>query len=104
MCGWQWFSNEQPSEEIKSYVQQQIAKVEGKVDIVLSHTCPLKYEPTEAFISGFDHSVDKSTEQWRDTIEQSLDYKKWYCGHYHTSKQIDRMQFMYRDIDVLLAK
>ncbi len=100
--GWQWFSNEQPSEEIKSYVEEQIAKVGRKVDIVLSHTCPLKYEPTEVFISGIDQSkVDKSTEQWLDTIEQSLDYKKWYCGHYHTSKKIDRMQFMYMDTDML---
>jgi len=27
--------------------------------------------------------VDKSTEIWLDEIEEQLDYKKWYCGHYH---------------------
>ena len=42
--------------------------------------------------------VDKSTEEWLDTIEQRLDYKRWYCGHYHTEKTIDRMTFMFESI------
>jgi 3-oxoacid CoA-transferase subunit A len=69
------------------------------VSVVLSHTCPLKYEPTEVFLSGIDQStVDKSTEKWLGTIERCLQYDEWYCGHYHTSKQVDKLQFMYKDI------
>lgn len=22
------------------------------------------------------------------------EYKKWYCGHYHTGKKIDKMEFI----------
>ncbi|MBR4656259.1 MAG: hypothetical protein IKO68_06755 [Oscillospiraceae bacterium] len=29
------------------------------------------------------------------------DYRKLYCGHYHTRKCIDRMQFMFEDFHVL---
>ena len=48
-----------------------------------SHTCPRKYEPVEHFMPGIDQSkVDKSTENWLDTIEDRLDYKEWYCGHW----------------------
>jgi len=36
----------------------------------------------------------------RGRIER-IDYRKWYCGHYHTAKKIDKIQFMYEDIDVL---
>ena len=73
-----------------------------KVDIVLTHTTPLKYEPVEVFLSMIDQSsVDKSTEQWLDKIENRLDYHKWYCGHYHTSKQIDKLQIMFEDYDTL---
>lgn len=100
--GYQWFEDEQPSDEIKKYVEKQLLLRNNRIDIVLSHTCPLKYEPTEVFFSGIDQSkVDKSTEIWLDKIEASLDYKKWYCGHYHTSKKTDRLQFMYEDFDIL---
>ena len=100
--GWNWFSNEQPDDEIKAYVEEKLAETGNRIDVVLSHTCPLKYEPTEVFIGGVDQSkVDKSTEKWLDTIEERIEYKKWYCGHYHTSKRIDRMQFMFEDIDEL---
>ena len=100
--GWNWFANEQPDDEIKAYVEKKLAENGNKIDVVLSHTCPLKYEPTEVFIGGVDQSkVDKSTEKWLDTIEERIEYKKWYCGHYHTSKKIDKMQFMFEDIDEL---
>lgn len=94
-----WFESEQPSDEIKQYVEDQIAKAGKKVDIVLSHTCPLKYEPIEAFLPMIDQStVDKSTEEWLDKIENELDYQKWYCGHYHIEKKIDKLTFMYGNI------
>lgn len=102
---WAWFPNEQPSAEIKVYVEQQLAKHENQIDIVLSHTCPLKYEPTEVFLSGIDQSsVDKSTEEWLNGIEARINYRRWYCGHYHTTKKIDKMQFMFEDIDMLPRK
>ena len=60
------------------------------VEVVLSYTCPLKYEPVEVFLSVVDQStIDKSTEIWLGAIESRLDYKEWYCGHYHTAKKID---------------
>ena len=100
--GWSWFEDEQPSPEIKRDVEKKLKSIGRKIDIVLSHTCPFKYEPVEVFISGIDQTtVDSSTEEWLDTIEESIEYQKWYCGHFHTAKKTHRMQFMYEDIDVL---
>lgn len=97
-----WFDNEQPSDEIKKTIEDKLDTMGWKVDIVLTHTTPLKYEPVEVFLSMIDQSsVDKSTEQWLDKIENRLDYHKWYCGHYHTSKQIDKLQIMFEDYDTL---
>ncbi len=99
--GYGWWPDEQPSETIKEYVVQQLDKLDWKVDVVLSHTTPFKYEPVEVFIQGIDQSkVDKSTEIWLDGIEERLDYGKWYCGHYHTEKKIDRLEIMYNNFDV----
>ena len=94
------WEDEQPSDEIKKYVEEQLEREAWDVDVVLSHTTPLKYEPVEVFMSGVDQSkVDKSTENWLDKIEDRLSYKKWYCGHYHTEKKIDNLEIMFENFD-----
>jgi calcineurin-like phosphoesterase family protein len=100
--GWSWFADEQPSEEVKAHVEAKLERIGWEIDIVLSHTCPQKYLPTEVFIPGLDQStVDGSTELWLNSIEGRLDYRHWYCGHFHTSKRIDKLQFMFKDFDAL---
>ena len=95
--GYNWYESEQPSEETKEEVRNVLK--DNKIDIILSHTCPYKYIPSEMFISGVNQeNVDNSTEYFLDEIEEKTDYKYWYCGHYHTNKEIDKMRFMYGDI------
>lgn len=94
-----WFSDEQPDDKTKARVEAKLASLNHNVDVILSHTCPLKYIPTEMFLSGIDQStVDTSTEEWLDHIEDNTHYHKWYCGHYHTDKVIDKMRFLFEDI------
>lgn len=93
-----WFPDEQPSDEIKARVKNKLDSVNWNVDIVLSHTCPFKYTPTETFLPFIDQStVDTSTEHWLDDIEDKLQYKKWYCGHWHIDKSIDKLRFVMDD-------
>lgn len=100
--GWNWFENEQPSEEIKKYAEQRLDEANWNVDIVLSHTVPVKYEPVEVFLKGLDQStVDKSTEIWLDDIESRLEYEHWYAGHYHTEKDIDKLTIMFNNYRAL---
>lgn len=98
--GYHWWPDEQPTPTIKAYVEEQIRN--RKVDVVFSHTCPFKFIPTECFLPGIDQSkVDNSTEQWLDTIEDTLDYEAWYMGHWHIDKRIDRMHFLFHGVEVL---
>ena len=79
-----WFADEQPSDEIKERVTRKLEDLEWQVDVVLSHTCPERYIPVEAFLSGIDQStVDNSTEEWLGNIEEKLNYTAWLCGHWH---------------------
>lgn len=99
---WGWWEDEQPSDAIKKYVEERLASCGNTMDYVLSHTCPLKYIPQEAFIKGINASgVDNSTERWLDSIEDRLTYEKWYCGHFHIEKSIDRMRFLYTGVRFL---
>lgn len=93
-----WWPDEQPSAEIKAYVKRQLRN--KPVDVILSHTCPFKYKPVEAFLPGVDQStVDTSTEKWLDEIEESTDYLAWYCGHWHINKRIDKMHFLFHNFE-----
>ena len=98
--GYNWYESEQPSEETKKKIKNVLKNLDNKVDIILSHTCPYKYLPREMFLDGIDQStVDNSTEYFLDEIEESTEYKLWYCGHYHTDKKIDKMIFMFHKIE-----
>ena len=101
LYGSKWFKDEQLTEKEQEKI---LKKVKGKhFDIVLTHTCPLKYEPKEVFMTGLDQlKVDKSMEKFLDKIEESIDYDKWYCGHYHTEKKIDKLEFMFGRIKLFL--
>ena len=95
-----WFADEQPSDKIKAYVENQLDGHNWQVDVVLSHTVPLKYEPTEVFLKGIDQrQVDKSTEEWLGHIEEKLQYQEWYAGHYHTEKKVDKLRLMFESIE-----
>lgn len=99
MHGYPWYESEQPDETTKENILKLVDKVQ-EVDVVLTHTCPYKYLPTEMFIQGMDQSlVDNSTEEFLDIIEEKLIYKTWYCGHFHTDKTIDKIRFMFHDIE-----
>lgn len=101
--GYGWWPDEQPSEEIKQDVERKLNELSWNVDVVLSHTVPLKYEPTEVFLEGLDQSkVDRTTEEWLDKIEDRLNYQKWYCGHYHTEKKVDKIEIMFENIEKFL--
>lgn len=104
MNGWNWWPDEQPTPEMKKGIEKCLDYQHWKVDVVLSHTVPLKYEPVEVFLPQIDQSqVDKSTEPWLDSIEDLLAYRHWYAGHYHTEKEIDRLTLLFESIRELKA-
>jgi len=98
--GYNWYPSEQPDDKIKLRVKNKLKNYNNSVDVVLTHTCPFKYMPHEVFLSGIDQKqVDNSTEKYLDEIETNLNYKRWYAGHYHTDKIVDKIRFMMNDID-----
>ena len=101
--GASWFPDEELSD---AEMAETLAKAEQArtVDYVFSHTCPAKYMPTFMFIDGMDKSkISHRMEEFYDQLEETLDYKRWWCGHFHTDWSIDKMRFMYsitqRDLD-----
>lgn len=102
--GFRWFEDEQLTNAERSTAEEQLfSRTEGPF-YIMSHTCPIRYEPREMFINGVDqNTVDRTMEIWMDDLlaeiwRRNLRLEAWYCGHWHTDKQDDIMTFMYHDI------
>lgn len=91
-----WFPDEQPDKRIRNRVLKNIREYGNSVDIVMTHTIPKK------FIAGLNlkpwPGLDQSTEEFLDTVEERLNYKKWYAGHFHMDKRIGNLQILFNKI------
>lgn len=89
MMGYQWFADEQPTEEEKELVREAV-NANPAFNYVFTHTCPLSHEPTHLFLNNIDQSkVDKSTEIFLEEIYQQVQLAvqgEWLCGHYHSDE------------------
>lgn len=95
--GWSWFPQEQLSKEEQTEGLKLIEQNNWKCDLVLSHTCPIIYEPTDLFLSVVDQSmVEKDMERYLGQIEYQLDYKAWLWGHYHQFRDYPRIDGRYK--------
>lgn len=83
--GWRWFEDELLTAEEMNKISNE---VEGQsFDLVLTHTCPLDWEPTDLFIGGIDQTkVDTSMEVWMNTLKDKISWKVWLFGHFHTDR------------------
>ncbi len=97
--GYAWFPDEQLTADEQRAVEAALAHRDWRVDTVLSHTCPASFVPQEALLAGVDQStVDTAMEDWLQTVEDRLDYRRWFCGHFHIEKQEANLRFVYHDI------
>ena len=96
--GYPWWEHEQPTSEEREDI---LKKIKGKsYDYILSHTCPYDYRPVEAFLSGISQSeIDTSQEEFLQKVHDSVKFKYWYLGHWHIEKQVDKIRFMYQEME-----
>ena len=85
--GWSWFKDEQMFPREREDGLRLIEEHDNKFDIVLSHTCPVMFEPTDLFLSVVDqNTVDKETERYLGHIEYLVEYRLWCFGHFHDTR------------------
>lgn len=79
-----WWPQELPDERNFEEARVKLDSVGWKVDYVITHTCSTRMlSPTLYPASGWNcPSVDRLT-VFFDELEDRLDYKRWYYGHFH---------------------
>ena len=82
--GRSWWPEEMPSEEEMWQCRTSLDRVGWKVDYVITHTCSTRMlSPTLYPGPGWNYpAVDRLT-AFFDELEDRLDYKRWYYGHFH---------------------
>ena len=101
MQGWSWFPNEQLTPREMADLESMVA---GQYfDLVLSHTCPYTYRPTDLFLGCIDQSsVDSSMELWMDQLNEKITYHTWCWGHYHADRiEAPYCEMFYQEIEDL---
>lgn len=86
LMGWNWFPGEQLTEE---ETVELFELMTGKnYDIVLSHTCPYDWRPTDLFLSCIDQSkVDTTMEKTLNLLKDYIGcWDRWAFGHYHDDR------------------
>lgn len=98
--GWNWWPDEQPDSVSKQLTMNSVEQ--AKIDIMLTHTCPLRFVPTELFIDGIDqNTVDQSTEEFFDKVWNAFPADRkpmWYFGHFHGDKYTDDYVMLFDDV------
>lgn len=91
--GWSWFPNEQLT--LRERQDLEDLATGQHFDLVLSHTCPYSYMPTDLFLRGIDQSqVDNTMERWMDRFMDNITFGIHLWGHFHA----DRIEAPHREM------
>ena len=99
--GWRWFEDEQLADHERAACLRSVK--DQNFDLVLSHTCPYEWRPTDLFLCCIDQStVDNTMELWLDTVRNAIGYNRWFFGHYHGDR-IERpgVEMFYTEVEDL---
>lgn len=81
-----WFEDEQLTENEMRQAQCEV--FDGvMLNFMLTHTCPISWEPKDLFLGSIDQSkVDKSMERFLEEIKDTNYFNIWLFGHYHADR------------------
>ena len=93
-----WWQEEIPSDAELLFGLHNLEENNMKVDYVLSHCLPQEV----ASVLGF-HSGDKLTRYFNSLLQNGLEFKSWWCGHYHMNTRIlGDYNILYKNIQRIL--
>lgn len=93
-----WWPQELPTKEEMDEGIHNLKKVYFRVDYVITHCCATSLQNELTKDCGNTYMADILTD-YLQTIEDKLDYKHWYFGHYHRDGKVNKKHSaLYLDI------
>lgn len=94
VIGMSWWAEELPTEEELQEGLDNLAQMGYQVDYVISHCASNRVQDMlEMFHTGLSYSTKRYETDiltdYFEKLEDQLQYKQWFCGHYHDDIHID---------------
>jgi len=93
--GESWFPQEIPGDEDCRHAEESLNKVERKVDCVLTHAAPIEtfeYMVRRGVMDGRPQQEEFAFLNYLQYVCDTVEYGKWFFGHYHVDMELWRGQ------------
>ena len=97
-----WWQEELPTKEECEIARRNLEKINQKVDIIITHDAPrcvaagLGYS-RDAMYNGYAENQVNILDFLQE-IYKTVEFKEWYCGHYHIDVDDGNFHFLYQRI------
>lgn len=91
--GISWWPQEIPNHAEIETALDNLAKVDNKVDYVITHTCTSDVSDA---LNPYNHGCPVN--KMLDEFDKIITYKKWYFGHMHVDQVMGKHVALYNDI------
>lgn len=88
-----WWKEELPSNEEMRTGVENLLLYNNRIDFIVTHCAS---NSTAALISHGLYKPDKLTSYFED-VRQTVDFKKWFFGHYHDNKAVNDKEILLYD-------
>lgn len=96
--GRSWWPEEMPSEEEMEHCRTSLDRVSWRVDRVVTHEAPAALAEKLCRERGREYR-DDLLQRFLGELDERLDYRAWFFGHYHDDKWCDaKHRLIYQDI------
>ncbi len=89
--GISWWERELPSDEEMEEGLRNLAKVDNRVDYILTHCCSSSTQ--DSLARGADYKKNVLTD-YLEKIKNTVSYRKWFFGHYHGDTAVSEKEYL----------
>ncbi len=96
-----WWAAEEASDKDIANAKKNLEKANYSVDYILTHTLPSTI--IDSIPMFYHKTIPCKTASFLDRVYEKVDYKMWFCGHFHTDMPIydDKMFVLYQSVTSL---
>lgn len=102
------WNNEHPKKPVwwegEGVIQSPLKDLPGKVDIIISHTAPISFEPTPVRYDEtplYQYEKILAERHYLDDVHNEITADYWYYGHFHSAYSGSSGRLLYKGLGIM---